>query len=182
MKPPSIRGFTLVELMVVIVIVAVIAALVLVNIKGVDYRKAMQAREILLMDLQRISREAQDQSKILALSIQSNQNNNSDEYYVVEYEKIENSQQKALLDANAEWFKYKNFKTRELPSRVSIKITPMDYRFEDAKNTILLNERAPLLIWLGNGEVKPVTIQFYYQQKPVGAEIQMDYLGRINEG
>lgn len=42
----SVRGFTLIELMVVIVIMAIMASLVLMNIGGVDQRKAMQAREV----------------------------------------------------------------------------------------------------------------------------------------
>ena len=47
----SVRGFTLIELMVVIVIMAIMASLVLMNIGGVDQRKAMQAREVFLLDL-----------------------------------------------------------------------------------------------------------------------------------
>lgn len=47
-KPPSrIQGFTLVELMVVIVIMAIMASLVMLNINGVDQRKAAQARDFL---------------------------------------------------------------------------------------------------------------------------------------
>lgn len=54
----SIRGFTLIEVMVVIVIMSIMASLVVLNISGVDQRKAMQAREVLLLDLQRILRES----------------------------------------------------------------------------------------------------------------------------
>ena len=54
----AVRGFTLIELMVVIVIMGIMASLVLLNTSGVDQRKAMQAREILLVDLQRVLREA----------------------------------------------------------------------------------------------------------------------------
>ena len=38
-------GFTLIELMVVIVIIAVVASLVVFNVEGVDQRKAIQAKE-----------------------------------------------------------------------------------------------------------------------------------------
>ena len=44
----SVRGFTLIELMVVIVIMGILASLVMLNIGGVDQRKAMQAREFLI--------------------------------------------------------------------------------------------------------------------------------------
>ena len=51
-KPPSrIQGFTLVELMVVIVIMAIMASLVMLNINGVDQRKAAQARDVFIMDV-----------------------------------------------------------------------------------------------------------------------------------
>jgi len=43
-RPLSVRGFTLIELMVVIVIMAIMASLILTNINGVDQRKAMHFR------------------------------------------------------------------------------------------------------------------------------------------
>ena len=62
-------GFTLIELMVVIVIIAVVASLVVFNVEGVDQRKAMQAREVLMLDLKQIQRESSDQGRIYALKI-----------------------------------------------------------------------------------------------------------------
>lgn len=38
--------------------------------------------------------------------------------------------------------------------------------------------KSPQLVWFGNGEVKPVRIQFYYQQQPIGNELELDYLGK----
>jgi general secretion pathway protein G len=45
------QGFTLIEIMVVIVIMTVMASLVVLNIGGIDQRKAMQARELFILDL-----------------------------------------------------------------------------------------------------------------------------------
>ena len=50
----SIKGFTLVEVMVVIVVMGILASMILMNIGGTDQRKAMQAREVFLMDMQKI--------------------------------------------------------------------------------------------------------------------------------
>ncbi|WP_143225272.1 type II secretion system protein, partial [Acinetobacter baumannii] len=48
----SQKGFTLIEVMVVIVIMTIMTSLVVLNIGGVDQKKAMQARELFLLDLQ----------------------------------------------------------------------------------------------------------------------------------
>ena len=61
------QGFTLIEIMVVIVIMTIMTALVLLNIGGVDQRRAMQAREMFILDLKKINKEATDQAKVLAL-------------------------------------------------------------------------------------------------------------------
>ncbi len=52
--------------------------------------------------------------------------------------------------------------------------------FPKPETSDLTQENAPKLIWLGNGEAKPVRIQFYYANEPVGAEIEIDHLGKIN--
>ncbi len=70
---------------------------------------------------------------------------------------------------------------RSLPTNVSFQIRPVDYDYRAASNQDLVGQQAPQLVWLGNGEVKPVRIQFYSAQTPVGAEIEVDHLGKINE-
>ena len=54
--------------MVVIVIMTIMTSLVVLNIGGVD-QKAMQARELFLLDLQKINKESIDQSRVLALEL-----------------------------------------------------------------------------------------------------------------
>ena len=53
------QGFTLIEIMVVIVIMTVMASLVVLNIGGIDQREAMQARELFILDLKRINKESE---------------------------------------------------------------------------------------------------------------------------
>ena len=50
----SQQGFTLIEVMLVIVIMAVMASLIVMNVQGVDQRKVMQARELLVLNLKKI--------------------------------------------------------------------------------------------------------------------------------
>ncbi|MBP6113172.1 MAG: prepilin-type N-terminal cleavage/methylation domain-containing protein [Acinetobacter sp.] len=195
MKFPPLRqkGFTLIELMVVIVIISIIASLIVLNIDGVDQRKAMQARELLILDLKKMNREAVDQSRIYALVIQSQTDVASFGYRFDEYipqRSQTNDATHRLNHSNAlnssnnnqkKWLEADAVTVRELPNRVSFTVESQDHEFKQAQNTDLLGNNAPKLIWLGNGEVKPVSIQIYYDQKPVGDLIQIDYLGKIDD-
>lgn len=178
----SIRGFTLIELMVVIVIMAIMASLILTNINGVDQRKAIQAREVFIMDLRRINREANDQSRIFALDVQTATDVSPFRYGVVEY-LVPSLQatQNSVLNENKNWQDYSEFEKRALPEHVSFNVQSLDHAYENANNDDLLNANAPKLLWLGNGEAKPVRIQFYFEQRPIGEEIEIDHLGKINE-
>lgn len=186
----SQAGFTLVELMVVIVIVGVLVSLVRLNIDGIDQRKAMQVREMLILDLKKINREANDQARVYALQTQASSNVSPFQYRVIEYTAARPlgsqpgvAQQRLAQQSSTQmqrWSNASQFQPRELPDQVSLRIEAQSQRFEAANNRDLLGENTPSLIWFGNGETKPVTIQVYYGQTPVGAPIQVDYLGKID--
>lgn len=174
------HGFTLIELMVVIVIVGVMTSLVVMNLSGIDQRKAMQAREMLILDLKKINREANDQARIYALVTNISQADGTFSYQVNEYSPISSNQQAQItLTSPNRWNTLTEFKPRILPAKVSFSVDAQQHDFDNANNTDLLGTNAPQLIWLGNGETKPVTIQMYYDQKPVGELIQVDYLGKV---
>ena len=184
-KPPSrIQGFTLVELMVVIVIMAILASLVMLNINGVDQRKAAQARDFFIMDVQKIAREANHQARVLALEIYPATDVADFSYAVVEYKNpqliMQAEQQNNVMLNHQKWQKYNEFPQQVLAKNVSFAVQSLDYDVSQARNEDLTQENAPKLIWLGNGEAKPVRIQFYYANEPVGAEIEIDHLGKIN--
>lgn len=184
-KPPSrIQGFTLVELMVVIVIMAIMASLVMFNINGVDQRKAAQARDFFIMDVQKIAREANDQARVLALEIHPATDVADFSYNVIEYKNPQltafTPQQNNTMQNQQKWQAYTEFPQQVLAKNVSFAVQSLDYDASKAGNNDLIQENAPKLIWLGNGEAKPVRIQFYYANEPVGAEIEIDHLGKIN--
>ena len=176
-------GFTLIELMVVIVIIAVVASLVVFNVEGVDQRKAMQAREVLMLDLKQIQRESSDQGRIYALKISPATDVSDFKYALVEYhdKTVDLANPNKRMANEKKWTEVQDFSVRTLPSRVSFNITAQEHQFNNATNTDLIGRNAPDLIWLGNGETKPVAIQMYYDQKPVGELIRLDYLGQVSD-
>mgnify|MGYP002129295414 FL=1 len=173
------QAFTLIEIMVVIVIMTIMASLVVLNIGGVDQRRAMQAREMFILDLKKINKEATDQAKVLALNTQNATDVAPFSYNLFEYH---DQSLQLVQQANKTWQVYKEFKPRQLPDNVSFSLQVVDAeRYSKANNEDLLGGKSPQLVWFGNGEVKPVRIQFYYQQQPIGNELELDYLGKIHE-
>ena len=171
------HGFTLIEVMVVIVIMGIMATLVILNIDGVDQRKALQAREVFIMDLKRIQRESNDQSRIFALDIQAATDISDSSYTIKEY--FDPIQSKHSLQTVQKWREYSEFSPRYLPRDVSFKIDGLNKRYNNAQNRDLIEGNSPRLIWLGNGEVKPVRIQFYLSGRELGSAIEIDHLGKI---
>ncbi len=174
-------GFTLIEVMVVIVIVSIVASLIVLNIDGLDQRKAMQVREMLLLDLKQINREANDQARIYAFDVQNANDVSAGQYGVVEYIPVKNDAENIRVVENKPWKELQEFQKRTLPERVSLTVENQDHQFASANNQELLGSNAPKLIWFGNGEAKPVMIQVYYDQKPIGDAIRVDYLGKVDE-
>ena len=168
----SERGFTLVEVMVVIVVMGIVASLVMMNISGMDQRKAMQAREILIFDLKHINRLANEQGQVLALELKPYQDGTL--YQLMQYS-VE------ATDLNHTWQKFNIFTSKTLPYEMRLEITAIQQNYTNATNQALLAEQAPKLMWLGNGEAKPVRIQVYFQERPLGHEIEIDYLGKVHE-
>ncbi len=180
------RGFTLVEVMVVIVIMTIVTSLVVLNLDSIHQRRAMQARDSFLLDLQRIGRDSVDQSRILALVTRNATDVAPFQYGVLAYVAPRAGRNNnTMMDVNQLWQPYAEFQWRELPSQVYFNINPTqdDAVPANRNNAVnpLTDEQAPKLIWLGNGEVKSVRIQFYNADHPIGAAINIDHLGKISD-
>lgn len=173
------NGFTLVELLVVIVVISVLAALVVLNTAGVEQRKVMQAREIFLLNLKRIQRVADDQAQVLALKISPATDVSPVRYEIMEYIAAPMTQQQITTQEQL-WQGSTLFPLQSLPDQVSIRIENLEHDYGMAQNEDLLNVNAPEMMWFGNGEVKPVRLQFYFNQHPIGAELNIDHLGNIH--
>lgn len=179
------QGFTLIEVMLVIVIMAVMASLIVMNIQGIDQRKVMQAREMLLLDLQRIRLEAADQGRVLGLVFLPATDVAPSAYQVMEYVEKPADKNQTLNDLNTQmsqrqyiWQAAQDFVIKPLPTQSSLQIQMLDQQIK-LDNLKLAQGQMPQLIWLGNGEVLPARLQIFWQQQPVGDVIELNRLGLV---
>ena len=179
----SQRGFTLVEVMLVIVMMAIMASLVVMNIQGIDQRKVMQARDQLELNLQRIRLESTDQGRILGLMVQAATDSAPATYEVVEYLPQSNTAKNQntndfLTLKTSQWQKAEGFSPQELPPQTNLTIQMLDSTVQlDALKTN--RNELPQVIWLGNGQVIPATFQLYWQQQPIGDVLQLNRMGSV---
>ena len=190
----SQQGFTLIEVMLVIVIMAVMASLIVMNVQGVDQRKVMQARELLVLNLKKIRLESADQGRILGLLIQPATDIAPAQYEVVEYRPQANSdnsnqsklnqsqfnQNQAMRERDQyRWQLATDFDSQTLPEQSSLQIQSLDHQLN--LDALKQNDALPQIIWLGNGEAVPVRIQLYLQQQQVGDAIVLNRLGAVSD-
>lgn len=193
------QGFTLIEVMLVIVIMAVMASLIVMNVQGVDQRKVMQARELLVLNLKKIRLESADQGRILGLLIQPATDIAPAQYEVVEYRPQANpdsSNQNQLNQSQSiqsqftqnqpmrerdqyRWQLATDFDSQTLPEQSSLQIQSLDHQLN--LDALKQNDALPQIIWLGNGEAVPVRIQLYLQQQQVGDAIVLNRLGAVSD-
>lgn len=187
------HGFTLVELMLVIVIMSIFAAMVVMSISGVDQRRLMQQREQLMNDLSVIRLESMDQSRVFAL-LSTNANATQEAGYVVaEYQPPElqaarqRNSTKIELDLQNKqklWQPVAEFKARSFADGAYLQIKPLDNpatnNNRNNQNQNLSGRESPDLIWYGNGEVKPVRLQLMKDNIPIGEAIYVNSLGVVS--
>lgn len=179
------KGFTLIEVMLVILIMAVMASLILMNISGIDQRRVLQAKETLLLDLQRIGMEAVDQGRVLGLVVLPATDAAPAVYQVWEY-KLQATANQADTSSNNfaqqnhyKWQVAPDFQPRTLPEHSALQIqalAPPELSLAALKQA---NSRLPELIWFGNGESIAVRLQLYLQQQAVGDAIELNTLGQL---
>lgn len=185
-KPQSsIRqhGFTLIEVMLVIVIMAVMASLIVMNVQGIDQRKVMQAREMLILDLQKIRLEAIDQGRVLGLVFLPATDVAPAAYQVLEYVAKPSEDERQQFEEiytpkEYVWRIAEDFKIKNLPEQSALEIKMLD-QTQALERLELAQGKRPELIWLGTGEVLPARLQLFLQQHPIGDAIELNRLGLL---
>ncbi|GAC1374744.1 MAG: type II secretion system protein [Aquirhabdus sp.] len=172
------QGFTLIEVMLVVLIAGVFAAMVSLTIGGSETRKILQEREQLVDSISVVRLESQDQGRMLGLLALDQSATEPARYMVMQFDPNEANKDKR-------WKPAEGFKVHELPSGVILTVTPQQdntrqtpsARLKDITSSTL----SPKLIWFGNGEATAVRLQLSQEGQPIGDAIEVTSLGRVKK-
>lgn len=184
---PAQKGFSLIELLVVIVIISIFAVIVGMSVGGVEHRRLMQEREQLINDLAVIRLESLDQARVFALVPLSASATSDAGYIVAEYSpEIATDKRTGQLDKSKLWQPVEDFKQRSLSGNAFLRVTALDQQAENQNMQnqhaqALLGRESPRLIWFGNGENKPVQIQMIRDGQPVGGPVFVSSTGLTSD-
>ena len=172
------RGFTLIELMLVIVIIGIFAAMVSLSVGGESERRLLLLRERLVDNLVIIRLESLDQGRVLGLQVLAQQSGQPAGYQVVGFAPT-------AEEVAQRWPVVSDFVLQPLPDRVRLQITPLQLRQTSRQTTqdaeIWQDASTPQLIWFGNGEATPVRLQLLQDQQPIGAPLYISATGQVSD-
>ncbi len=172
------QGFTLIEVMLVVLIAGVFAAMVTLSVGGSETRRVLQEREQLVDSIAVIRLESQDQSRMLGLLTLDQTATDPARYVVMQFDPN---------DANKEkrWKPAEGFKVHALPTDVILTVTPLQDNTRQTPsvrlNDITSSALSPKLIWFGNGEATAVRLQLLQKGQPVGDAVEVTTLGRVKK-
>jgi type II secretion system protein H len=172
------QGFTLIEVMLVVLIAGIFAAMVSLSVGGSDTRKVLQEREQLVDSIAVIRLESQDQSRMLGLLALDQTATDPARYLVMQFDPTEANKDKR-------WKPAEGFKVHPLPTGVILTVTPLQDNTRQTPsarlNDITASLLSPKLIWFGNGEATAVRLQLLQDGQPVGDAVEVTSLGRVKK-
>ncbi len=174
----SHSGFTLLEIMLVIVIAGIFAGMIGLSVGGSDVRRIMQEREQLIGSIAEIRLESQDQGRMLGLVSLYQNATNPARYVVVEYDP-------KAKDKDEKWVPAEDFKIHPLPEGLELTVTPLQRNDTPRTSVFFKNmtsgQFSPKLIWFGNGEATAARLQLVQKGKNIGDAVEVTSLGQIKK-
>ncbi len=168
------QGFTLIEIMVVIVILSIFAGMMSLSVGGSENRRNTAFYERLTSNLDYVRLLSTERMQPYGLAIKLPQNDTPNQLVVVKLENAFTNSQSAVRNANTaitsqpappQWVIEKQIAPLDVPDNLDVKIRPLDNPFNTtaAQNTQpaanwLSGNEAPPVVWFGTGEATPVQI------------------------
>ncbi|WP_227430740.1 type II secretion system protein [Psychrobacter sp. I-STPA6b] len=196
-------GFTLVEIMVVVVILSVFAGMMTLSVGSTEVRKNRAFYEHLIDSLQYVRLVSAEQMQPMGLALQSGHDGQTkpvilsleNPYEHLSYPVASNGDQpKNMMELSAmntegesqkpTWQLEKSISLPELPPDVVLKISPLSEQAASQQplQPWFLGTDVPSALWYGTGEASPVTIEVRYHGRLVGEVITVMPNGHIQVG
>lgn len=172
------QGFTLIEVMLVVLIAGVFAAMVSLSIGGSGTRKVLQEREQLVDSIAVIRLESEDQGRMLGLLVLDQTATDPARYVVMQFDPNDPNKDKR-------WKPAEGFKVHVLPSGTILTVTPVQDNTRQTPserlNDITSSTLSPKIIWFGNGEATAARLQLSQEGQPIGDAVEITSLGRVKK-
>lgn len=200
-------GFTLVELMVVVVILALFAGMVTLSVSSSDVRKNRAFYEHLIDGLTYVRLISAERMQPMGLILQTNSSGQiepqivslSNPYYAYQHGNDDQVAKNNMeLSANiAEGLQHSANQDKQnkpswqiepsvdlppLPADVTIQIASLEIPNNQSNDNLqpwFSGQNVPQVIWFGTGQATPVTIEIRYKERLVGDVIEVMPDGRI---
>lgn len=187
-------GFTLIELMVVVVILSVFASMITLSVGGSENRRMQALHQKLQDDLNYVRLVAADQMQPMGLAVLPATATQPSQLAVVVYA-IKPKLAKASTNTipqpvdtpskkpQPQWLIDSQFNLPTLPEGVLVSIKPLilvdNQSMAKTPSKMMQDPKTPKLLWLGNGEATPARIVLHYQDKPIGEPIFVTATGQV---
>ncbi len=174
---PVEAGFTLIEVMLVVLLAGIFAVMVSLSVGGSEVRKAMQEREQLADSLAMIRLESADQGRMLGLVAVDETSSDPARYAVVEYDPTASTK-------DQRWHLASDFKPHDLPHGMGLIINRDDTAMNAQESQALEQLKSdsvlsPDILWYGNGEATPGRLQLILAGQPVGDALALTSIGLV---
>lgn len=177
-KQNAQQGFTLIEVMLVVLIAGVFAAMVSLSVGGSETRRVLQEREQLVNSISVVRLESEDQGRMLGLLAVDQTAAEPARYFVMQFDPNDPNKDKR-------WKPAAGFKVHPLPTGVILTVSPLQDNSRQTSsaplNDITSSILSPKLIWFGNGEATAARLQLSQEGQPIGDAVEVTTLGRVKK-
>lgn len=158
-------GFTLVEVMVVIVILAVFAGMMSLSVGSSESRQHLAFYEHLKDNLTYIRLLSAEDMKPYGLAIRLANQDQPTQLVVV---KLENPKPTDQQNQSPAWQVEQRIPALDVPNHVQVDIQPLENMVVESMPNYLVGNQAPPLVWFGTGEA--TSVQIMVQKKLSNSE------------
>lgn len=196
-------GFTLVEIVVVVVILAVFAGLLSLSVGSSEARKNRAFYEYLIDSLGYVRLLSAERMQPMGLALKADKEGQVSPVIVAlnnPYSGLQSQEKQAknAMELSADidglsamkdekvtpsWQEESEVQLPQLPADVSLTIAPLDQEQDRRQlQPWFLSQDVPKALWFGTGQAAPVTIEVRHQSRLVGEVITIMPDGSIHQG